>query len=178
MHSEIKKITTSGMFCAVSLVFMLTGIIPGALFVSLFISICTLVIILDQYGTKYWLSAYIVTGVLGLILMPDLELSLTYVCIGWYPVVKKYLDVKPKLIRKLGKLIVYLVASYIIYRISLSVFGPDELASMIPFFGAIYAIIFSCIFWMLDVAINMWHNKLLVKLNAAIKARNKSKGLK
>lgn len=177
LHSNTQKLAISGILCALSLVFMLTGIIPGLFFISIFISICTLQYILDNCGRNYWIAAYLATSALALILTIDLELSLTFVCMGWYPIIKLQIDKHNKLFRTISKTIIYVISSYIIYNISIFVFGADEIIENIPGFTVVYVLMFSSIFFMLDIAINLYHKNVLSRLyKLKIQQKKQNKG--
>lgn len=164
-HSDIKKITTSSIICALSLAILITGIIPGIFFVSIFVAICISIYLLDTYGVRYWVLWYIVVSTLALILSPDLELTLTFICMAWYPIAKYHIDKsRHKVIRIILKVVTYTLASYIIYKISIAVFGGLE--EDIPFFIVFYIAIFILDFYLLDFSINLTRNRIIPRIHS------------
>ena len=160
--SNIKRLTTSAIIAALSVGILITGIIPGAFYVSIFLAICISVVILNEYGIKYWSLCYITTSLLAMILSPDLEITLTFIGMGWYTPVKKTLDKLVKAIRIILKTIIYVLSSYFIYHISIIVFGGLE--EDIPYFVIFYIIIFSIDFMLLDFSINLTQYRVIPML--------------
>lgn len=156
MSSKTKAITQSGVMCALYIVILLTGLIPGLLYISIAVAIGSLHIIKSKYGTKQWCICYIASSLLSLILVPDLEVSLTCICMGWYPEVRDRLKNKNKVVRIVVKTIIFLIASSIIYQISIFVFGGEQIIEEIPFFSVFYAIIFTVLFYILDLFLNLF----------------------
>lgn len=160
-HVEIKKLTTSSIFCGLSVIFMATGLIPGVLFVSIFVATAILDYILNLYGVKYWFITYIASGLLIFMLIPDLELSLTYIFMAWYPIVKLWLDKKDKKVRRILKAVVFCVASLIIYRVAVFVFGMEAIVvEGIKFYWVIYTLMFMFMFMLLDIYLVIFQKKI------------------
>lgn len=152
MSKETKKITTSGLICALHIVILLIGVMPGFIYVSINVAIWSLSIIKKRFGTKYWAMCYIAASILDLLLIPDLEVSLTCVCMGWYPLVRDIINKnKNTVIKSICKTTIFIIASIIIYNISIRVFGTDAIIEEIPFFEVFYVAIFTSLFWILNL---------------------------
>lgn len=165
--SNTYKLCFSSVMCAISLVILLTGILPATIYVSIYISISTLVVIKDMLGTKYWAMSYIAVSIVSLILIPNLEVSLTCVCMGWYPLLidtSNKLKEKHKYLALSIKYIIVMLASYLIYKISIFVFGSDELVDNIPFFFILYMIMFTLLFLGLEGIIWLFRRTIIRRL--------------
>lgn len=172
MSESIKKLTTSGIICALSIVVLITGLFPGLIYFSINISIGTLTVIGKQYGTKQWIACYIATSLLSIFIVPDLELSLTYICMGWYPLVRNYANKLSVIPRKLVKVVVSVLASVGIYYISIAVFGTDEIMEKIPFFIVFYVLTFSMIFGLLELMLALFDRAIGKKIQKALRSSN------
>lgn len=124
-----------------------------------------------KYGTKQWLMCYIASSLLSLVLIPNLEVSLTCICMGWYPEVRDRLRNKNKIIRIIIKTIVFLIASSIIYQISIFVFGGEQIVEEIKFFPILYAIMFTILFYILDLFLSLFEkiSKKYTKLHRGMR---------
>lgn len=153
---KTSQIAHCSIICALSLVILLVGIIPGFFYISIISAIAIVVFAKQLYGTKQWIMCYIVSSLLALLLIPDLDLSLTYTCIGWYPFVRFKLRNKRVYYQIIIKSLVFILASHIIYNISIFVFGSDQIMKNIPFFEVLYIIAFCIIFTATDIGLKIF----------------------
>ncbi len=88
--SLAKKIAVSGLFTGLSLLIQILG---GAMGIGTFVApliagLCVEAVRLscsNRYGVMHWLAS----GLLALILCPDKELAILYLCLlGWYPLLR------------------------------------------------------------------------------------------
>lgn len=161
---KTKQIAHCSIICALSIVILLTGIIPGLFYISIIFAIAIIVFAKQLYDTKQWFICYIVSSLLALILIPDLDLSLTYTCIGWYPFVRFKLRNKKVLYQIAIKSLVFVLASYIIYNISIFVFGSDQVVENIPFFEVLYIIAFCIIFIGIDIGLKVFEKYVYYRI--------------
>ncbi len=95
--------------CALSVVVLAFGTLLEILdLTSAFLAATVILLILMSYGPRYaWLS-YAVTGVVGLIFMPQSLAVWTYIGLaGYYPVIKRPLDRLPRAMAWLVKLALF-----------------------------------------------------------------------
>lgn len=136
--SATGKLAFGGVMTAVSLALQLLG---GAIGIGTYAApllgcICT-ALVLRLAGRRTALLHWLATGLLSLMLCPDHELALLYLCLlGWYPVVKPLLDRIPAKLLRLGCklvlfngviLLLYTVSVQILYGGDWNTFAPDGL---------------------------------------------------
>lgn len=92
MKKQSEKLAYCSMTAALSVVVMLvTGFTGLGTYVGSLMAALLLVPVQQRYGTGSALCVWVVTGVLGLMLLTDQELALVYVTIfGWYPALRPY----------------------------------------------------------------------------------------
>lgn len=80
---------------------------------------------------------------------------------AWYPIVRKKLGkIKKKGIRRVLKLLVFFVASLIIYNIAIMVFGIDAIVvGDKSIFWFIYVCMFVVMFFFLDALLYLWQKR-------------------
>ena len=108
---QTKRMAMCGMMAALSVVLMVLG---GALGLGMYISpllagLC-LIPIGNAYGKKYQMILWLAVSVLSLILVPNIEESLMYLCLfGCYPILRPYFQKLPKVLRFIAKLLFFTV---------------------------------------------------------------------
>lgn len=158
-RGQSKRIAFCSIICALSVMVLLVGIIPGIWYISIFVAVGISLELLDSYGLKYWIMWYIVVSTLGLILVPDIDIPITFIFMAWYTPIKDALDKLNKVIRTVIKTGVYLIASIIMYLASLFIFGVTEydIGIFIPFIIAAFMLEF----FLLDYNIYLFRKKIL-----------------
>lgn len=82
----------------------------------------------QEYGPRYALAFWGTVGLLGLLLIPDLEMSVLFLGLfGWYPTVKPRLDCLPPAAGRLTKVLLFNGAILLIYAALMSLIGLDVL---------------------------------------------------
>ena len=98
MRENSYRIALGGILSALSLTFMfLGGVFPFAEYVGpAAASICVL-LFKEEFGARSSLIMYIAVSLLSLLISPNLESSLLFIAfLGWYPVIKGFLEAKTK----------------------------------------------------------------------------------
>ena len=119
------------MMAALSVVIMLTGgLIPVFTYCSPLISSLLLIPVLFEYGYgKSWM-VWFVTSALSLLIGTDKEAAFFYIFLGWYPLVKPFLDRIPgKLLRAFLKACIFSVSVVSMYSLICFVFKIGDIIS-------------------------------------------------
>ncbi len=132
-NTQSRRIALCGVLAALTVVILLVGTALGigtyaAPMLASFLLIPTLV----EYGPRAALTQYGAAAVLGLLLVPDPELSLFYALVlGPYPVLKTLLDrLHPAPVRWGAKLAVFNLATVVMYALLRLIFLPDIMETM------------------------------------------------
>ena len=132
MHRSTRQIALCGVLAAlaVSLLF-LGGLFPLATYTAPALAGVLLWPIRLEYNLRTGLLSWAVVSVLGLLLVPDLEMDLIFVfLLGYYPMVKQSFDrIRNKLFRWVVKLFWFNLAVVMMYGLLLFVFPIGEIVA-------------------------------------------------
>ena len=161
--NSAKAIALGGVLAALSLTIMcLGGLIPVATFVCPVLCLIILFLVCNLCGKRIGWAWYGAVSILSALLAPDKEAASVFVFLGWYPIVKPYLD--KWVISLLWKILFFNAALAVMYWLLLSVFGLNEIASEYAEFGIISGIITillgNATFVLLDLSLNKIKNRL------------------
>jgi len=121
--SNSRKIALCGLMTALGVVFLMAGIIPLSTYCSPILAALALLPVLYEYGSRDALRVYVATGLLALLLAAELEVSLLYVFLGYYPVLRPVLNALPgKIFPLLCKLAVFNAAVLTAYGLLIFLF--------------------------------------------------------
>ena len=88
-----RQMALCGLLTAMAVVVMaLAGAIGIGTFLGPMLAMAVLLPLLEEYGAKTALLAYVATSVLGVLIVPELELALVYGAFGWYPILRPKLN--------------------------------------------------------------------------------------
>ena len=88
-----RQMALCGLLTALAVVVMaLAGAIGIGTFLGPMLAMAVLLPLLEEYGAKTALLAYVATSVLGVLIEPELELALVYGAFGWYPILRPKLN--------------------------------------------------------------------------------------
>lgn len=156
LTSATGKLAFGGVATAVSLVLQLFG---GAIGIGTYAApilgyVCT-ALVLRLAGRRTALLHWLATGLLTLILCPDWELAVLYLCFfGWYPIAKPLLDRIPGRVLRWGvKLALFNGIQVLIWFITLQVLYDGALRSLPPI-----------VLWLLAAFLVLW-NLLLILMD-------------
>lgn len=108
---QTKRMAMCGMMAALSVVLMVLG---GALGLGMYVSpllagLC-LIPIGNAYGKKYQVILWLAVSALSLLLLPNIEESLMYLCLfGCYPIIRPQFQKLPKVLRFITKLLFFTI---------------------------------------------------------------------
>lgn len=164
MRQQSGRAALCGLMAALSVVLMLLG---GYLAIATYAvpMFCSLFLLpaLAEYGSgAAWLTYGAVT-LLGLMLCQDKEAAFFYLFLGYYPILKQYLDkIGNKVIRLAAKLAVVNAAVVLMYAVLGFVLGMDDAVAEFRTMGTVmlwgYALLLNVTMLIFD--------RLLVKMSA------------
>ncbi len=103
-----KGLVLTSLIASLAVVILILGnlIGVGSYSAALLAGMC-LIPVGQQYGRKFHIAAWVVTGLLAFLLVSDIEENLMFFCLyGWYPIFRKSFDRLPKMISIVVKLLV------------------------------------------------------------------------
>lgn len=109
MRNQTKQMASCAMMTALCVVLMWLGAVLelGMYAAPLFAGLC-LIPMGQKYGQKYQIMVWIASGLLSLMLVPNIEQNLLYMGLfGWYPVLRPKLQNLPAFLRVLVKLLIF-----------------------------------------------------------------------
>ena len=124
---QSKRIAMCGMMAALSVVLMIIG---GALGLGMYVSpllagLC-LIPIGNSYGKKDQIILWLAVSVLSLILVPNIEESLMYLCLfGCYPILRPQFQKLPKVLRFITKLLFFTIVFTALQLLVVLVLVPE-----------------------------------------------------
>ena len=126
-----KRMAMCGLLSALALVFMiLFSVIGVGAYAGPFVASLVLIPIVDEYDVRTALISYAAIAALGLLIMPDRELAVVFLCYGWYPIAETFINcIDSKPLQLLVKLIVYALMLGAVYAILSFVMGINEIDS-------------------------------------------------
>lgn len=91
-----RRMALCGVLCALAASLLtLGGVIPIATFCAPVLAMAALLPVLEEYGPRAAGTAWIAVSLLALVLDPDREAALVYLCFGWYPILRPKLAKLP-----------------------------------------------------------------------------------
>lgn len=165
MRTSAKQVALGGMLTAVAVVIMCLGsMIPVNTYVCPVLCILLTRPVLQQCGRKIGWCYYMAVGILGLVMAPDKEAAVVYVFLGYYPMLRPWLERIPaKVIRTAAKLTLFTIAGVAAYWLLLSVMGLESLRSEFEGIGlagmALLVAVWDLLFLMTDRLLGMKFRK-------------------
>ena len=158
-----KAVALGGILAALATVIMcLGGLIPVATFVCPVLCLVILYLVCYLCGKRIGWAWYGAVSILAVLLGPDKEAAAVFAFLGWYPIVKPYLEKWP--LSLMWKLLFFNIALAVMYWLLLSVFGLAEIAQEYAEFGlisgAIMVLLGNVTFVLLDLLLNKIKNRL------------------
>lgn len=155
IQKRTQKLTLCAMLCALGVILMAIGALIEVLDLStaaLASLLCVFAVI--ELGRGYPWAVWAITSLLSLLLLPQKTPALFYtVFLGYYPILKSYLERFPRWISVLGKFVGFHIALILILA-GLRLFGlsAQEDPLRIGFGIALYGLALIC-FWIYDLAL-------------------------
>ena len=150
-----QAIAFSGIFCALALVIMfMTSLLGIFTYAGPITAAVTLIPIREEFGTKTGLTAWAAIAALSMMLLPDREMALFFICFGWYPLALRSVHkIKPRLLRIAVTLAIFLALVLLMYGVLCGLLGIDpELAENTRIFNIALLITGGLTFLLCDAA--------------------------
>lgn len=127
MHTAVRSTALGGVTAALAVVIMcLGGLIPFSTFVCPMLCMLMLQLISRQCGGRMGWAWYGAVAILAVLLGPDKEASALFLFLGYYPLVKPWLERLP--LPWLWKVLLFNVVIMLMYRVLIGIFGMAALA--------------------------------------------------
>ena len=129
-----------GVMAALALVVMcLGGMIPLATYVCPMFCAVLLMVVLKLTGKRVALAWYGAVSILSMLLGPDKEAAAVFVFLGYYPILKPWLDRRKLAI--LWKLVLFNAAIFAMYGVLIYVFGLADVAAEFEELGMVLTVV-------------------------------------
>ena len=157
-NKQASAVAFGGSMAALAIVILCLGtMIPVATFVCPALCMMILRIVLNRCGSRIGWAWYGAVAILGALLAPDKEAAAVFVFLGYYPIVKPWLDGRK--LKWLSKALLFTAAIGVMYALLFKVFGMDELAQDYAELGTIMTIVMlvmgNITFFLLDRLLGM-----------------------
>ncbi len=169
--NNTKKIALCGMLCALAVVALLLGSLTGiGVYAGPLLAMVVLLPVLEEYGGGAAIAAWVAVSALSLLLVPDRELCLVYMLLGWYPAVRRHLNRLPgRILPAVAKLVIYAAAMALLYGLLMGLMGLDAgFASASRWYVALLFVCGGAVFLFadrtLDRMLELWRTRLRRRL--------------
>lgn len=132
---------------AVAVVIMSMGsLIPVNTYVCPVLCILLHRLVLDRCGRRLGWCYYLAVALLSLLLAPDREAALVYLCMGYYPMIRLWFDrIRPAFLAMGAKLLFFTVSGAASYGLLMILMGVN--AVLAEFEGAPWLIVVTVMLW-------------------------------
>lgn len=139
-QNDAKSIAIGGMMAAVAIVIMcLGGIIPIATYVCPMLGAILLAIVVRLCGKRIGWAWYAAVALLSLLLGPDKEAAIVFVFLGYYPIVKGWVDRRK--LPFLWKLLIFNTAIAVMYALMIYLFRLEQVVQEFQGLGIVLTVI-------------------------------------
>ncbi len=139
-RNSAKEIALGGLMAALSIVIMcLGGLIPFATFVCPMFCILLTQLVLRMCGRRIAWAWYGAVALLSVLMAPDKEAAAVFVFLGYYPIVKPWMD--RRRFRILYKAVLFNAAILVMYWLLINIFGLSEIAAEYEEAGTVMTVI-------------------------------------
>lgn len=160
MKNRSRQMALGGMLTAVAVVIMSMGsLIPVNTYICPVICMLITRPVLERCGKQIGWCYYLATAILALLLAPDREAAMVYVCLGYYPMLRPVFQrLHPQWLRNAAKLLFFTAAGAASYWLMAAVMGiPFEEG---PLMAAVLIILWDALFLLVDRLLGLpWKKK-------------------
>ena len=155
-RNSAQKIALGGLMAALAIVIMcLGGLIPFATFVCPMLCCMITKVVLSMCGKRIAWAWYGAVAILSVLMAPDKEAAAVFVFLGYYPIVKPWMD-KQRL-SWLWKGLLFNCAILLMYWLLIHILGLSEIANDYEEAGTVMTIVMLLLgnvtFFMLDLVL-------------------------
>ena len=163
-----REVALCGLLNALAVVILsFGGLIPGATYCAPLLAMAVLLPVLEEYGLPMAGAAWVSVSLLSLLLTPDRETALVYVCFGWYPILRPRIAALPSLpVRLVCRLGVCGLSMFLLYGVTIRLLGLTAVTEELGggWLTAALAVMGCAVFLLLDLALGrltvLWRRKL------------------
>jgi len=125
MKSNASKMAMGGVFAALAVVIMnLGGLIPVATYVCPMLCMLLLRVVAMYCGNRTAWAWYGAVAILGMLMSPDKEAAAVFLVLGYYPIVKPWLDTLK--LRLVWKGLLFNTSVIALYAVLIRVMGVEQ----------------------------------------------------
>lgn len=140
VRNDAKSMAFSGVMAALAVVIMcMGGIIPIATYICPMLCAMLLAVVLQFVGRRLAWTWYVAVSLLSLLLGPDKEAAAVFVFLGYYPIIKPWVDKRE--LPVLWKLVIFNVSVVILYTLLLYLFRLEQVVRDFQDFGLVLTLI-------------------------------------
>lgn len=155
-RNSAKEIALGGLMAALAIVIMcLGGLIPFATFVCPMFCCILTKLVLSLCGRRIAWAWYGAVALLSVLMAPDKEAAAVYVFLGYYPIVKPWMDRRK--FPLLWKLLLFNASILLMYAMLIHLLGLSEIAADYAEAGTVMTVIMLILgnvtFYMLDLVL-------------------------
>jgi len=166
-----RQMALCGLLTALAVVLMvLSGAIGIGTYCGPVLAMVALLPVLEEVGSKAAATVYAASALLGLLLVPEIELAMVYAAFGWYPILRPRLARIPsRPARMILKIALCTAVILLLYGVALRLLGMTaDLLDATTALNALLVIMGNVVFLLTDVVLGrmtaLWHNKLRKKI--------------
>jgi hypothetical protein len=139
-HNSAKNVALGGVMAALAVVVMCMGtLIPVATFICPMVCMILLTVVRKQAGNRTAWAWYGAVSILSVLLAPDKEAASVFVFLGYYPIIKPWMD-KRKL-SFLWKLVLFNAAILVMYILLIHLFGLTSISEDFQELGTVMTVV-------------------------------------
>jgi len=161
-----KQIALCGLLTALAVVSMvLAGVIGIGTFLGPMLAMAILLPVLEEYGEKTALASYAAAAIIGVLIVPEIELAMVYTAFGWYPILRPRLNrIFSRFLRPIVKIAICAAVILLLYGVLLRAFGMTaDLLEATLLFNAALLLLGILTFLITDLALErltcLWHQR-------------------
>ena len=140
MRTSAKQIALGGILAALAVVIMsLGGLIPIATYTIPMLCLILQFVVLQLCGRRIAWAWYGAVSILSMLLGPDKEAAAVFVFLGYYPILKPWIDQRK--LSVLWKLVLFNAAIFAMYSVLIYVFGLADLMAEFEELGTVLTIV-------------------------------------
>jgi len=165
-----RQMALCGLLTALAVVVMiLSGAMGIGTFAGPVLAMVVLLPVLEEYGVKTAATVYVAAALLGLLLVPELELAMVYAAFGWYPLLRPHMArIVSPLLRTICKVLLCSAVIWLLYGALLRLLGMTaDLLSSTPLLNLVLLALGNLVFLLTDRALEritvLWHKRLRKK---------------
>jgi len=166
-----RQMALCGLLTALAVVLMvLSGAIGIGTYCGPVLAMVALLPVLEEVGPKAAATVYVASALLGLLLVPEIELAMVYAAFGWYPILRPHLArIRLRPARTALKITLCTAVILLLYGVVLRLLGMTaDLLDATTALNAMLLVMGNVVFLLTDVVLQrmtvLWHNKLRKKI--------------